>query len=64
MRPRLLQINTLIDTGRRARIPERLIVTQQQCEYFKEAHPIAKALAEGNCDLLDPHIQAMVASGQ
>ena len=41
-----------------------LVVTQQQCEFYKEAHPIAKALAEGNCDLLDPHIQALIASGQ
>ena len=41
-----------------------LIVTQKECEYFREAHPIAKALAEGACSPFDPQIQAMMAAGQ
>ena len=41
-----------------------LIVTQEDLEYFREAHPIAKALAEGDCSPFDPQIQAMMAAGQ
>ena len=41
-----------------------LIVTQEDLEYFREAHPIAKALAEGDCSPFDPQIQAMIAASQ
>ena len=41
-----------------------LIVTQEQLEYFKETHPIAKALAESDCNPFDPQIQAMIAASQ
>ena len=41
-----------------------LIVTQEDLEYFREAHPIAKALAERDSNPFDPQIQAMIAASQ
>merc|ERR1711894_752772 len=41
-----------------------LIVTQEDLEYFREAHPIAKALAECDSNPFDPQIQAMIAASQ
>ena len=41
-----------------------LIVTQEDLEYFREAHPIAKALAECDSNPFDPQIQAVIAASQ
>ena len=41
-----------------------LIVTQEDLEYFSEAHPIAKALAERDSHSFGPQTQAMIAASQ
>ena len=41
-----------------------LIVTQEDLEYFRQAHPIAKALAERDSNPFGPQTQAMIAASQ
>ena len=41
-----------------------LIVTQEDLEYFSEAHPIAKALAERDSHSFGPQTQAVIAASQ
>ena len=41
-----------------------LIVRQEDLEYFSEAHPIAKALAERDSHSFGPQTQAMIAASQ